>query len=79
MANSNELISRAISVRLARIGKTQREVAEESGVNPATFSRKMNNRADWQVCFLDKISPALGLSGAIDIIASAQQEAALAA
>lgn len=77
--NSDQAISRAVQVRLLRLGKTQRELAREAHINPNTLSKRTTGQITWTVKLLDTIAPHLGWRGSKDIINAADNELSLLA
>lgn len=50
-----------IKVRLAVIGKTASELAEEAGVSPSTLSQLMSNKLDARLSTVARLEAALGV------------------
>lgn len=72
--NSNSLITKAIQVRLLRLGKTQKEMAVESGLAPSALTRYTTGKTAWKISTLDSIAHALGWQNAFDVIRAARNE-----
>lgn len=72
--DSAKAISMAIRVRMLRLGVTQRQLAERTGLTQATISSDLTGRREWQLSTLDKLAKGLGWNDATDIAAAAKQE-----
>lgn len=71
---SNEYVTRAIKVRMARLGITQSDIADAAGINRVVMSRYMRNQREWPIRVLDKIAPALRWRDGLDIFLAAKAE-----
>ena len=68
---SNEYVTQAIKVRMARLGITQSGVADAVGI---VMNRYMRNQREWPIRVLDKIAPALKWQDGLDIFIAANSE-----
>ncbi|MFZ3413440.1 helix-turn-helix domain-containing protein [Bifidobacterium adolescentis] len=71
---SNEYVTQAIKVRMARLGITQSGVADAVGINRVVMNRYMRNQREWPIRVLDKIAPALKWQDGLDIFIAANSE-----
>lgn len=71
---SNEYVTQAIKVRMARLGITQSDIADAAGINRVVLNRYMRNQREWPIRVLDKIAPALKWRDGIDIFLAASSE-----
>lgn len=71
---SNEYVTQAIKVRMARLGITQSDVADAVGINRVVMNRYMRNQREWPIRVLDKIAPALKWQDGLDIFIAANSE-----
>ncbi|MBF9690637.1 helix-turn-helix domain-containing protein [Bifidobacterium dentium] len=71
---SNEYVTQAIKVRMARLGITQSDIADAAGINRVVMSRYMRNQREWPIRVLDKIAPALRWRDGLDIFLAAKTE-----
>ena len=71
---SNEYVTQAIKVRMARLGTTQSGVADAAGINRVVMNRYMRNQREWPIRVLDKIAPALKWQDGLDIFIAAKSE-----
>nr|WP_282743442.1 helix-turn-helix transcriptional regulator [Bifidobacterium dentium] len=71
---SNEYVTRAIKVRMARLGMTQSDIADTAGINRVVMSRYVRNQREWPIRVLDKIAPALRWRDGLDIFLAAKTE-----
>ncbi|MDN6024746.1 helix-turn-helix domain-containing protein [Bifidobacterium mongoliense] len=58
--DSSEIVVTTVRVQLAKQNKTQKQLAEEIGMDPTSFSRLMVGKRDWTVKILDKMARPLG-------------------
>lgn len=71
---SNEYVTQAIKVRMARLGIAQSDVADAVGINRVVMNRYMRNQREWPIRVLDKIAPALRWRDGLDIFIAANSE-----
>ena len=74
MASSNELISKAVRVRMLRLGLDQKTLAENMGISTSSLSHYLSNKIGWQVSVLDKLLAPLEWDSLADIFTAANDE-----
>ncbi|MEE8666902.1 MAG: helix-turn-helix transcriptional regulator [Bifidobacterium mongoliense] len=65
--DSSKMVATAVRVQLAKQNKTQKQLAEEIGMNPTSFSRLMVGKRDWTVGMIDKIAQPLGFESSASL------------
>ena len=79
MADTTENVNRGIRILLVRKGMKQTDLMKSAGLKQNYFTTRINGHRDWTLKELDRISIALGLTGAPDIISLADKEQQLTA
>lgn len=74
MASSNELISKAVRVRMLRLGLDQKTLAKNMGISTSSLSHYLSNKIGWQVSVLDKLLAPLEWDSWADIFTAANDE-----
>lgn len=74
MASSNELISKAVRVRMLRLGLDQKTLAKNTGISTSSLSHYLSNKIGWQVSVLDKLLAPLEWDSLADIFTAANDE-----
>ena len=74
MASSNELISKAVRVRMLRLGLDQKTLAKNMGISTSSLSHYLSNKIGWQVSVLDKLLAPLEWDSLTDIFTAANDE-----
>lgn len=74
MASSNELISKAVRVRMLRLGLDQKTLAKNMGISTSSLSHYLSNKIGWQVSVLDKLLAPLEWDSLADIFTAANDE-----
>ncbi len=74
MASSNELISKAVRVRMLRLGLDQKTLAKNMGISTSSLSHYLSNKIGWQVSVLDKLLAPLEWDSLADISTAANDE-----
>lgn len=74
MASSNELISKAVRVRMLRLGLDQKTLAENMGISASSLNHYLSNKIGWQVSVLDKLLAPLKWDSLADIFTAANDE-----
>lgn len=74
MASSNELISKAVRVRMLRLGLDQKTLAKNMGISISSLSHYLSNKIGWQVSVLDKLLAPLEWDSLADIFTAANDE-----
>ena len=74
MASSNELISKAVRVRMLRLGLDQKILAKNMGISTSSLSHYLSNKIGWQVSVLDKLLAPLEWDSLADIFTAANDE-----
>lgn len=74
MASSNELISKAVRVRMLRLGLDQKTLAKNMGISTSSLSHYLSNKIGWQVSVLDKLLAPLEWDSLADIFTVANDE-----
>lgn len=74
MASSNELISKAVRVRMLRLGLDQKTLAKKMGISASSLSHYLSNKIGWQVSVLDKLLAPLEWDSLADIFTAANDE-----
>lgn len=74
MASSNELISKAVRVRMLRLGLDQKTLAKNMGIGTSSLSHYLSNKIGWQVSVLDKLLAPLEWDSLADIFTAANDE-----
>lgn len=74
MASSNELISKAVRVRMLRLGLDQKTLAKKMGISTSSLSHYLSNKIGWQVSVLDKLLAPLEWDSLADIFTAANDE-----
>lgn len=74
MASSNELISKAVRVRMLRLGLDQKTLAKNMGISTSSLSHYLSNKIGWQVSVLDKLLAPLEWDSLVDIFTAANDE-----
>lgn len=74
MASSNELISKAVMVRMLRLGLNQKTLAKKAGISTSSLNHYLANKIGWQVSVLDKLLAPLKWDSLADIFTAANDE-----
>lgn len=74
MTSSNELISKAVRVRMLRLGLDQKTLAKKMGISTSSLSHYLSNKIGWQVSVLDKLLAPLEWGSLADIFTAATDE-----
>lgn len=74
MASSNELISKAVMVRMLRLGLNQKTLAKKAGISASSLNHYLTNKIGWQVSVLDKLLAPLKWDSLADIFTAANDE-----
>lgn len=74
MVSSDELISKAVHVRMFRIGIDMKTLANQSGISVSALGGYLNNKVGWPVSALDKILGPLRWNSLNDITKAADVE-----
>lgn len=74
MASSNELISKAVKVRMLRLGLNQKTLAKKAGISTSSLNHYLSNKIGWQVSALDKLLAPLKWDSLADIFTAANDE-----
>lgn len=74
MVSSNELISKAVRVRMLRLGLDQKTLAKRMGISTSSLSHYLSNKIGWQVSVLDKLLAPLEWDSLADIFTAANDE-----
>lgn len=74
MASSNELISKAVRVRMLRLGLDQKTLAKKVGISASSLNHYLSNKIGWQVSVLDKLLAPLKWDSLADIFTAANDE-----
>lgn len=74
MASSNELISKAVRVRMLRLGLDQKTLAKNMGISTSSLSHYLSNKIGWQVSVLDKLLAPLKWDSLADIFTAVNDE-----
>lgn len=74
-SRANQMVAKAIVVRLARIGQTRSWLAEQLGVGPMWVSNRITGQVAIDLDDVERIAGVLGMASGMELLSLAQVEA----